>query len=60
VAEAPVDSWDSGGWRVERVPIPRLDISSSELRRRVALGAPIDFLVPPGAVRVLRERRLYT
>ncbi len=43
-----------------QVRIPRLDISSSELRARVANGEPIDVLVPAGAVRVLRERRLYT
>jgi nicotinate-nucleotide adenylyltransferase len=49
-----------GGWRVERVAIPRLDVSSTDLRRRVAAGEPIDFLVPAPAVRVLRERRLYT
>jgi nicotinate-nucleotide adenylyltransferase len=40
--------------------IPRLDISSSDLRDRVARGEPIDVLVPAGAVRVIRERRLYT
>jgi len=49
-----------GGWRVEVVRMPRLDISSTDLRSRVAEGRPIDYLVPAGAVRVLRERRLYT
>ncbi len=49
------------GWSgVHHVPVPRLDVSSTELRRRVAAGAPIDGLVPAGAVRVIRERRLYT
>jgi nicotinate-nucleotide adenylyltransferase len=42
------------------VRIPRLDVSSSDLRERVARGEPIDVLVPAGAVRVIRERRLYT
>ena len=42
------------------LPIPRLDVSSTELRARVARGEPIDGLVPAGAVRVIRERRLYT
>ena len=49
-----------GDWRVEAVRMPRLDISSTDIRARVAEGRPIDYLVPAGAVRVLRERRLYT
>jgi nicotinate-nucleotide adenylyltransferase len=48
------------GWDVSHVSMPRLDISSSEIRARVAQGRPIDGLVPPGAVRLLREARLYT
>lgn len=47
------------GARVD-VHIPRLDIASSDLRERVARGEPIDCLVPAGAVRVIRERHLYT
>jgi nicotinate-nucleotide adenylyltransferase len=42
------------------VSIPRLDVASTDLRARVARGEPIDVLVPAGAVRVIRERRLYT
>jgi len=48
------------GWRCEPVDFPRLDISSTDLRRRVAAGASVDFLIPPPAVRVLRARGLYT
>lgn len=48
------------GWRVERVTIPRLEISSTDLRARLARGEPVDGLMPPGAIRVVRERRLYT
>ena len=50
---------DPEGWRVVRVSVPRLQLSSTELRRRVAAGEPIDFLVPMPAVRVLRARGLY-
>ena len=46
--------------RVVWLRIPRLDVSSTDLRERVARGEPIDVLVPAGAVRVIRERRLYT
>jgi nicotinate-nucleotide adenylyltransferase len=48
------------GWRYEPVDFPRLDISSTDLRRRVAAGASVEFLIPPPAVRVLRARGLYT
>jgi nicotinate-nucleotide adenylyltransferase len=48
------------GWRVERVRIPRLEVSSTDLRARLAEGRPIDGLVPPGTVRAIRERDLYT
>jgi cytidyltransferase-like protein len=47
------------GWRVEQVEMPLLAISSTELRNWVAQGRPVDGLVPPGAVRLLRERGLY-
>lgn len=47
------------GWRCERVSIPRLDVSSTELRARAARGWPLDGLVPPGAVRMILERGLY-
>jgi nicotinate-nucleotide adenylyltransferase len=48
------------GWRVERVRIPRLDVSSTDVRTRLAAGRPVDGLVPPGTVRVIRDRNLYT
>jgi nicotinate-nucleotide adenylyltransferase len=58
--EPAADKLRADGWDCEAVVMPRLDVSSTDLRRRIANGAPIDFLVPEGAVRVLRERRLYT
>jgi len=48
------------GWRVERVWIPQRDVASTDLRERLARGRPIDGLVPPGAVRAIRDRGLYT
>ncbi len=47
------------GWRAEVVDIPAIDVSSTDLRRRVAAGRPIDVLVPPAAVRQIRRRGLY-
>jgi nicotinate-nucleotide adenylyltransferase len=48
------------GWDVCPVAMPRIDVSSTDLRERLARGAPIDFLVPAAAIRVIREHRLYT
>lgn len=47
------------GWRVEHVRIPPLAISSTDLRRRVVDGDPLDGLMPAAAIRCLRERGLY-
>jgi nicotinate-nucleotide adenylyltransferase len=49
-----------GGWRFERLSIPRLDVSSSDVRTRLAAGRPIDGLVPPAVVREIAARGLYT
>jgi len=46
-------------WRMEVVEVPALDVSSTDLRGRVAAGRPIDVLVPAGAVREIRRRGLY-
>jgi nicotinate-nucleotide adenylyltransferase len=48
------------GWKVEHVTIPRLDISSTDLRARLADGRPVDGLVPAPVVREIRARGLYT
>jgi nicotinate-nucleotide adenylyltransferase len=48
------------GWRVERVAIPRLDVSSTDLRERLRTGRPVDGLVPPAVVRAIRSHGLYT
>jgi nicotinate-nucleotide adenylyltransferase len=49
-----------GGWRgVERVEIPHLDVSSTDLRARAAAGLPLDFLVPAPVIALIRQRGLY-
>ena len=47
------------GWSFVRVDIPRLDISSTDIRRRVGAGEPIDGLVPPGVRSVIADLGLY-
>ena len=61
VSRADIDEPRSPGpgWRVEHVRMPALAISSTDLRRRVAAGEPVDGLIPPAAIRCLRERGLY-
>jgi nicotinate-nucleotide adenylyltransferase len=48
------------GWRFERLSIPRLDVSSSEIRSRLAAHRPIDGLVPAPVIHAIRTRDLYT
>jgi nicotinate-nucleotide adenylyltransferase len=47
------------GWRVERVTVPALHVSSTDLRARLSTGRPIDFLVPAPAVREIEKRGRY-
>lgn len=42
-----------------RVQAPRLEVSSSDLRRRVTDGRPLDYLVTSTVLDVIRERSLY-
>jgi nicotinate-nucleotide adenylyltransferase len=48
------------GWRFVRVAIPRLDVSSTDLRERLRSGRSIDGMVPPAVVRRIHARGLYT
>ena len=45
--------------RVHRMAIPALAISSSDIRARVARGAPIQYLVPDGVARYIDKHGLY-
>jgi nicotinate-nucleotide adenylyltransferase len=45
--------------RVHRMDIPALAISSSDIRARVARGAPIQYLVPDGVARYIQQHGLY-
>lgn len=47
------------GWAFERVGIPRLDISSTDLRERLSQRKPVDGLVPVAVSSVIASRDLY-
>lgn len=47
------------GWAWERVEVPRLDISSTDLRERLAASKPVDGLVPPAVISCIADRGLY-
>jgi nicotinate-nucleotide adenylyltransferase len=47
------------GFSCRRVEIPRLDVSSSDVRRRVVEGRPIDGLVPAGVAALIHRHNIY-
>jgi nicotinate-nucleotide adenylyltransferase len=47
------------GYPVHEVPIPRIDISATEVRRRVRTGEPVRYLVPEAVREYIDRERLY-
>ncbi len=47
------------GWAWERVEVPRLEVSSTDLRERVVDGRPLDYLLPPAVIDCIEARGLY-
>jgi nicotinate-nucleotide adenylyltransferase len=58
-AEAALDRL-GGAERAEVVRMPELAVSSTRVRRRVAQGRPIRYLVPDAVVGCIAERGLYS
>lgn len=47
------------GWQWVHVEVPRLEVSSTDLRARVRDDRPLDYLLPRDVIACVRERRLY-
>lgn len=47
------------GWRWASVEVPRLEVSSTDLRARVLDGRPLDYLLTPAVIEGIRSRGLY-
>jgi nicotinate-nucleotide adenylyltransferase len=47
------------GWSWVRVEVPRLEVSSTDLRARVADGRPLDYLLTPEVITTIGRRGLY-
>ncbi len=47
------------GWKVVEVPVAPFDVSSTELRRRLGAGQPVQDLVPDAVIRCIERRGLY-
>lgn len=54
-ATVPSELWD----RIEMLSIPGLEISSSEIRRRTAVGRSIRYLLPPAVADYIEKHHLY-
>lgn len=54
--DAAVAAWPHS---MTALPLPRIDVSASDVRRRAAAGEPIGDLVPPAVARYIDQHRLY-
>ena len=46
-------------WGKRLVPVPQMDISATDIRRRIAAGASLDELVPADVARYIADHGLY-
>lgn len=47
------------GWAYEKLEVPRLEVSSTDLRARFSDGRPLDYLVTAPVQHLIRQRGLY-
>jgi nicotinate-nucleotide adenylyltransferase len=44
---------------LQKVEVPLIDIASRDIRRRVAAGRSVRFMLPAAVERYIRDQRLY-
>jgi len=62
VVTRPGDGYAStvpDGWDCLHVEVPRLEVSSTDLRARVRDGRPLDYLLTPAVISCIDKRQLY-
>jgi nicotinate-nucleotide adenylyltransferase len=57
--EGPEKPEGAGPWPCVRVPVRRIEVSSTEIRSRVRTGRSARFLVPEGVRRIIEHHSLY-
>lgn len=57
-AEAALERLGAAG-RAETLRMPELEVSSTRIRRRIAAGRPVRYLVPDPVLRLIAEHGLY-
>jgi nicotinate-nucleotide adenylyltransferase len=56
--EGALERLGAGG-RAELIAMPRIEISSTSIRERIAAGSPVRYLVPDRVLELIAERGLY-
>jgi nicotinate-nucleotide adenylyltransferase len=59
MSRAGEETAESAGIPHRTLAVTRIDVSATDVRRRVAAGESIRYLVPPGVEAIIRERGLY-
>ena len=57
--QAAAESWRSRGAQIDFLPSPLMEISSTEIRRRLEQGLALDGLVPAAVEDYIRRHQLY-
>ena len=54
-----IESFGDLGKHILRLPVPTMDISSTELRRRLQTGRSVRYMIPPSVLDYIRKNGIY-